>query len=224
MTSTVCVCVCTCVCACVRPRPLQIHHDKHHAKYVTVANQMIEGTEMESDDCVTIVKKSHKAGNQGLFNNAAQSWNHDFYWKCMKPKGGGPATGAVGAQIVKDFGSYEKFRTEFETAGNTAFGSGWAWLAWDGSKLVVDKTVGAGNPITEGKTPLLTMDVWEHAYYLDAKNKRADYIVDFLDALVNWDFVNANFAAATNGGGAAVPAGGEVKNFRDLLKLWGWIK
>jgi len=175
---------------------LEIHHDKHHAKYVNVANQMIEGTEMEKDDCAIIVMKAHKAGNQGLFNNAAQSWNHDFYWKCMKPSGGGEATGAIADQIKKDFGSYDEFKTQFETAGNTAFGSGWAWLSWDGSKLVVDKTIGAGNPITEGKTPVLTMDVWEHAYYLNYQNKRADYVVDFLGSLVNWDFVNEQFAAA----------------------------
>jgi len=198
---------------------LEFHHDKHHAKYVNVANQMIEGTEMEADDCATIVMKSHKAGNQALFNNAAQSWNHDFYWKCMKSGGGGPATGALAQQIDKDFGSYEAFRKQFEDAGNTAFGSGWAWLSWDGSKLVVDKTIGAGNPLTEGKTPVLTMDVWEHAYYLDSLNKRADYIVDFLDALVNWDYVNANFAAATKQG-AASTGGPEIKNFGDLLKYW----
>jgi len=175
---------------------LEIHHDKHHAKYVNVANQMIEGTEMEGDDTATIVMKAHKAGNQGLFNNAAQAWNHDFYWKCMKPGGGGEPTGAIADQIKKDFGSYDEFKKQFDTAGNTAFGSGWAWLSWDGSKLVVDKTIGAGNPITDGKKPVLTMDVWEHAYYLNYQNKRADYIVDFLGELVNWDFVNEQFAAA----------------------------
>merc|ERR1719440_2488186 len=157
---------------------LEIHRDKHHAKYVNVANQMIEGTEMEKDDAEAIFMKAHKDGNAGLFNNAAQAWNHDFYWKCMKPGGGGEPTGAIAEQIKKDFGS------------------GWAWLSWDGSKLVVDKTIGAGNPITEGKKPVLTMDVWEHAYYLNYQNKRADYIVDFLGELVNWDFVNAEFAKA----------------------------
>merc|ERR1712216_651357 len=108
----------------------------------------------------------------------------------------GEPTGAIAEQIKKDFGSDDEFKKQFDVAGNTAFGSGWAWLSWDGSKLVVDKTIGAGNPITEGKKPVLTMDVWEHAYYLNYQNKRADYIVDFLGELVNWDFVNAEFARA----------------------------
>uniref|UniRef100_A0A7S0Q8E1 Superoxide dismutase n=1 Tax=Cryptomonas curvata TaxID=233186 RepID=A0A7S0Q8E1_9CRYP len=175
---------------------LTIHHDKHHAKYVTVANQMIEGTEMEKDDCTTIVLKAHKAANQPLFNNAAQAWNHEFYWNSMKANGGGAPTGALADQINKDFGSFDAFKTKFAEAGNTAFGSGWAWLSWDGSKLVVDKTIGAGNPVTEGKTPLVTMDVWEHAYYVDYQNMRATYVTTFLDSLVNWDFVAANFAKA----------------------------
>jgi len=173
---------------------LTIHHDKHHAKYVTVANQMIEGTEMEKDDCTTIVLKAHKAGNQALFNNAAQAWNHEFYWNSIKPNGGGAPKGALADQIAKDFGSFDTFKTKFAEAGNTAFGSGWAWLSWDGAKLVVDKTIGAGNPVTDGKTPLLTMDVWEHAYYVDYQNMRATYVTTFLDSLVNWDFVAANFA------------------------------
>mmetsp|Transcript_81104 Transcript_81104/g.118766 ORF Transcript_81104/g.118766 Transcript_81104/m.118766 type:complete len:297 (+) Transcript_81104:37-927(+) len=189
----------------ISKRTLEIHHDKHHAKYVNVANQMIEGTEMEAEDCAAIVMKAHKTGNKGLFNNAAQAWNHDFYWKCMQPGGGGAATGPIGERIIQDFGSYDEFRTQFEAAGNTAFGSGWAWLSWDGGKLVVDKSIGAANPITDGKTPLLTMDVWEHAYYLDQTNKRADYIVDFLDVLVNWDFVNANLASAQTASSMSLP-------------------
>mmetsp|Transcript_32068 Transcript_32068/g.66370 ORF Transcript_32068/g.66370 Transcript_32068/m.66370 type:complete len:239 (+) Transcript_32068:26-742(+) len=175
---------------------LTIHHDKHHAKYVNVANQMIEGTEMENDDCETIFMKAHKDGNVGLFNNAAQAWNHAFYWESMKSGGGGKPTGDIATQIEKDFGSYDKFKEEFSTAGNTAFGSGWAWLSWDGKKLVVDKTIGAGNPITDGKKPVLTMDVWEHAYYVDYQNMRGDYVNTFLDELVNWDNVNEVFAKA----------------------------
>ena len=122
---------------------------------------------MENDDVSTIMVKADKAKNQGLFNNAAQSWNHAFYWECMKEGGGGAPSGKLAAQIDKDFGSMEEFNKQFTTAGNTAFGSGWAWLVWDGSKLSVTKTIGAGNPMTEGLTPILTMDVWEHAYYLD---------------------------------------------------------
>ncbi|KAJ1478963.1 Mn-superoxide dismutase [Baffinella frigidus] len=175
---------------------LEIHHDKHHAKYVNVANQMIEGTEMEGDDVETIMTKAHTANNAGLFNNAAQSWNHAFYWDCMKAGGGGEPTGALAEQITKDFGTFDDFKKQFDVAGNTAFGSGWAWLSWDGAKLVVDKTIGAGNPMTDGKKPILTMDVWEHAYYVDYKNMRATYVTNFIDKLVNWDFVSANFAKA----------------------------
>mmetsp|Transcript_51972 Transcript_51972/g.126789 ORF Transcript_51972/g.126789 Transcript_51972/m.126789 type:complete len:200 (-) Transcript_51972:119-718(-) len=173
---------------------LEIHHDKHHAKYVNVANQMIEGTDMEGEESEAIFMKAHKDGNQALFNNAAQAWNHAFYWECMKPGGGGKPSGDLMAQIEKDFGSFDEFKKQFDTAGNTAFGSGWAWLSWDGSKLVVDKTIGAGNPITDGKKPILTMDVWEHAYYLNYQNMRATYCTDFMDSLVNWDFVEKKFA------------------------------
>ncbi|KAJ1481476.1 superoxide dismutase, iron/manganese cofactor [Baffinella frigidus] len=180
----------------ISKQTLTIHHDKHHAKYVTVATDMIKETDMKDDDCATILMKAHKAGNAGLFNNAAQSWNHAFYWNCMKAGGGGKPTGDLLAQIEKDFGSFEEFSKQFETAGLTAFGSGWAWLSWDGSKLVVDKTIGAGNPMTDGKKPVLTMDVWEHAYYIDYQNLRPDYIKAFLDSLVNWEFVATTLAAA----------------------------
>lgn len=175
---------------------LKIHHDKHHAKYVTVANTMIAGTDMEKEDVVTILRKAKEAGNQGLFNNAAQSFNHAFYWDCMKPNGGGKPTGKVAELIDRDFGGYDKFREEFATAGNTAFGSGWAWLVQgaDG-KLKVAKTIGADTPLTNnGEKPILTMDVWEHAYYLNYQNMRATYVDTFLDKLVNWDFVNSQLA------------------------------
>mmetsp|Transcript_19834 Transcript_19834/g.40754 ORF Transcript_19834/g.40754 Transcript_19834/m.40754 type:complete len:236 (+) Transcript_19834:15-722(+) len=175
---------------------LEIHHDKHHAKYVSVTNEMIAGTEMEGDDVVTIFKKADAAKNQGLFNNAAQSYNHAFYWECMKKGGGGAPTGALAAAIEKDFGSLDEFKKQFTVAGNTAFGSGWAWLCKDeAGKLSVTKTIGAGNPLTDNLTPILTMDVWEHAYYLDYQNVRAKYVDTFLESLVNWDFVAANFAA-----------------------------
>jgi len=171
---------------------LEIHHDKHHAKYVTTTNAMIAGTELEGADVVTILRDAH-GKDQGLFNNAAQSFNHAFYWNCMKPNGGGQPTGKLMEMIVKDFGSYDKFVEEFKTAGNTAFGSGWAWLVSTPSGLKVTKTIGADCPLTEvGAVPLLTMDVWEHAYYLNYQNMRATYIDTFLDKLVNWDFVASN--------------------------------
>ena len=169
---------------------LEIHHDKHHAKYVTTTNAMIAGTDMEKDDVVTILRKAYGT-NQALFNNAAQSWNHAFYWECMKPGGGGKPSGKLATLIDRDFGSFDKFRTEFINAGLTAFGSGWAWLVMgkDG-KLKVTKTIGADCPLTTaGDVPLLTMDVWEHAYYLNYQNLRNSYADAFMDKLVNWDFV-----------------------------------
>mmetsp|Transcript_65922 Transcript_65922/g.148769 ORF Transcript_65922/g.148769 Transcript_65922/m.148769 type:complete len:232 (-) Transcript_65922:171-866(-) len=175
---------------------LEIHHDKHHAKYVSVTNEMIAGTEMEDDDVEAIIMKAHESKNQGLFNNAAQSWNHAFYWECMKSGGGGKPSGKLAEMIDRDFGSFDDFKKEFAVAGNTAFGSGWAWLNYDGKKLSVTKTIGAGNPITDGLTPVLTMDVWEHAYYLNYQNLRAKYVDTFMDSLVNWDFVAANLEKA----------------------------
>jgi Fe-Mn family superoxide dismutase len=155
-------------------------------------NKLIAGTDLENLDLEAIVKKS--AGDPakvGIFNNAAQVWNHSFYWKCMKPNGGGAPTGAIASKIAADFGSYEKFVEELKNAGVTQFGSGWAWLVLNGSKLQVTKTPNAGCPITDGMKPLLVVDVWEHAYYLDYQNRRPDYLTTFVEKLVNWDFVNS---------------------------------
>jgi superoxide dismutase, Fe-Mn family len=171
---------------------LEIHHDKHHAKYVNTCNDMIAGTDMENKDVVEILRAAY-GQNQGLFNNAAQSYNHAFYWNCMKPNGGGKPSGKLMELIEKDFGSFDAFKTEFINAGATAFGSGWAWLSMTPDGLKVSKTIGADNPLTtEGWTPLLTMDVWEHAYYLDYQNLRPTYEEVFMDKLVNWDFVASN--------------------------------
>ena len=168
---------------------LRIHHDKHHAKYVTTTSSLIAGTDHEKADLVTILRAAY-GKNQGLFNNAAQSWNHTFYWHCMKPNGGGKPSGKLADLIDKQFGSYEKFREEFINAGLTAFGSGWAWLVWTPAGLKVTKTIGADTPLTEeGAVPLLTMDVWEHAYYLNYQNLRQTYEEVFVDKLINWDFV-----------------------------------
>jgi len=174
---------------------LRIHHDKHHAKYVTTTNAMVAGTELEGKDVITVLRAAY-GKNQGLFNNAAQSYNHAFYWDCMKPNGGGKPSGKLATLIDKQFGSYDKFREEFIAAGATAFGSGWAWLVWTPSGLKVTKTIGADTPLTEeGAVPLLTMDVWEHAYYLNYQNMRATYMDTFLDKLVNWDFVSKQLPA-----------------------------
>lgn len=174
---------------------LSFHYGKHHNAYVTNLNKLIEGTELESkelEDIITSVVGDASKG--GVFNNAAQVYNHTFYWHSMAPNGGGAPTGAIADKINESFGSYEKFREEFAAAAATQFGSGWAWLVLDGDKLVIEKTANADSPIAHGKTPVLTIDVWEHAYYLDYQNLRPKYIETFLDSLVNWEFANANIA------------------------------
>ena len=176
---------------------LEFHHGKHHAAYVTNLNNLVAGTDLEDkslEDTITAV--AGDAGKAGVFNNAAQVWNHSFYWQCMKPGGGGQPTGALADKINADFGSYEAFVEQFKTAGATQFGSGWAWLVLDGGTLKVTKTANADLPLAHGQKALLTMDVWEHAYYLDYQNRRPDYMTTFLEKLVNWDFVAANLAAA----------------------------
>jgi len=176
---------------------LEFHHDKHHAAYVTNYNKAVEGTELDALAIEDAIKATAgDASKAGIFNNAAQAWNHSFYWNCIKPNGGGQPTGALLDKIVADFGSFDEFVTQFKTAGATQFGSGWAWLVLDNGTLKVTKTGNAENPMTAGQTPLLTMDVWEHAYYLDYQNRRPDYIGDFVTKLINWEFVAENFAKA----------------------------
>jgi len=166
---------------------LEYHYGKHHAAYVKNLNAAIEGTDLASKSLEDIIK----AGG-ATFNNAAQVWNHTFYWNSMKPQGGGEPSGKVADAINGAFGSYANFREEFSKAAATQFGSGWAWLVADGSKLEVVKTPNAETPLTTSKKPLLTIDVWEHAYYIDFRNARPTYIATFLDHLVNWDFVAKN--------------------------------
>lgn len=181
----------------ISAKTLEFHHGKHHQAYVTKLNELIAGTEMEKDSLEEIIKKSVKdESKKTVFNNAGQVWNHDFYWKGMKPNGGGKPSGAVAQKIDSDLGGYEKFKEDFKNAGITQFGSGWAWLVLDGGKLKITKTPNADLPMVHGQTALLTMDVWEHAYYLDYQNKRPDYEGTFIDHLINWDFVNENLAKA----------------------------
>lgn len=173
------------------------HHGKHHAAYVTNLNKMIEGTELASQSLEEIVKATFgDPAKAGIFNNAAQVWNHTFFWESMKPGGGGAPTGAIADKINADFGGYDKFVEAFKTAAATQFGSGWAWLVLENGTLKVTKTPNAENPLVYGQTPLLTLDVWEHAYYLDYQNKRPDFISTYLEHLVNWDAANARLAAA----------------------------
>lgn len=182
----------------ISKKTLQFHHGKHHAKYVATTSSLIAGTKYEKMTLEEILVAVHDK-DPGLFNNAAQAWNHAFYWKCMKRKGGGQPSTPVLEIIKASFGSFEEFTQQFKTAGNTAFGSGWAWLVYskkDGT-LSVTKTIGAGNPMTtKGSVPILCMDVWEHAYYLDHQNQRPAYVDAFMEHLVNWDFVEENLQAA----------------------------
>ncbi len=167
---------------------LEYHHGKHHQKYVDTLNQLIEGTPDASKSLEELVKTT----SGKLFNQAAQVWNHSFYWNCLSPNGGGTPTGKSAAAIDAAFGSFEQFKSAFDAAAGAHFGSGWAWLVKDvaGGLKIVD-THDAGNPMTDGHTPLLTCDVWEHAYYVDYRNARPKYLEAFW-ALVNWDFVNEN--------------------------------
>lgn len=168
----------------------EFHYGKHHATYVTNANNLIKDTPMADKSLEDIIKSAEG----GLFNNAAQIWNHSFFWNSMTPDGGGQPSGDLGARIDADFGSFDKFAEAFQAAAVTQFGSGWAWLVEDGGKLAVCQTANANTPLTDGKKPLLTVDVWEHAYYLDYQNRRPDFVKTFLNSLANWDFVEANLA------------------------------
>lgn len=176
---------------------LEFHHGKHHNAYVVNLNNLIKGTDLENKSLEEIIKVSAgDASKAGIFNNSAQIWNHTFYWNSMKPNGGGKPTGAIAAKIDADLGGYDKFVELFTTAATTQFGSGWAWLVLNkDGKLEVTKTPNADLPMAHGQKALLTIDVWEHAYYIDFRNLRPKYIGTFLEHLVNWDFVNANLAA-----------------------------
>jgi superoxide dismutase, Fe-Mn family len=171
---------------------LDFHHGKHHNAYVTNLNKLLEGKPEAEKSLDDIIMSSEG----GVFNNAAQIWNHTFYWNSMKPGGGGTPTGDLLAAIVRDFGSFEKFKEEFTAAATTQFGSGWAWLVSHNGKLSVTKTGNADLPMKHGQKALLTLDVWEHAYYIDFRNARPKYIETFLTSLANWDFAAANLKAA----------------------------
>ncbi len=179
----------------VSKQTLQFHHDKHHRAYVDKTVGLIKGTEHEKAALEDIVRAT-AAGGGALFNNAAQAWNHGFYWNSLAPKGGGKPNGAVARAIDESFGGYDALRKAFTEAATGQFGSGWAWLVLAGSRLEVVKTANADTPLVHGQVPLLTIDVWEHAYYLDYQNRRPDYVTGFLDHLANWQFANANLAAA----------------------------
>jgi len=155
-------------------------------------NGLLKGTQLAKETLENIIKKTaNDASQSAIFNNAAQVWNHSFYWQCMKPKGGGVPSGAIADKLKADLGGYDKFVEEFKKAGLGQFGSGWVWLVVKDGRLGVMKTSNADTPIAHGLKPLLTTDVWEHAYYLDYQNKRGDYIEAYIKNLINWDFVNS---------------------------------
>jgi superoxide dismutase, Fe-Mn family len=171
---------------------LDFHYGKHHKAYVDNGNKLIAGTDLEKLSVEEIIKKvAGDTTKTGVFNNAAQVWNHSFYWNCIKPNSGGTPTGKIADKINADFGNFDTFVAELKNAGATQFGSGWAWLVWENGKLKIMKTANADTPIAHGLKPLLTIDVWEHAYYLDYQNRRPDYLTTFVDNLINWDFVNS---------------------------------
>ena len=175
---------------------LGFHHGKHHQTYVTNTNNLIKGTDLENASLEAIIAASaNNAEKVGLFNNAAQVWNHTFYWSCMKKGGGGAPTGSIAAKINEDFGSYDAFAEAFKNAGLTQFGSGWAWLVLEAGKLKITKTPNADTPMAHGQKAILTVDVWEHAYYLDYQNKRADYIDSFFYLFLYWDFASGNLSS-----------------------------
>jgi Fe-Mn family superoxide dismutase len=176
-------------------RTFEFHYGKHHAAYVTNLNNLVKETELADKPLVEVIQASFKdPAKTGIFNNAAQVWNHTFFWNSMKSGGGGKPSGDLAAKIDAAFGSFDKFKEDFKTAATTQFGSGWAWLVMEGDTLKVTKTPNAENPLVHGQKPLLTLDVWEHAYYLDYQNRRPDFIQTFLDQLVNWDFAAQNMA------------------------------
>lgn len=180
----------------ISEQTLEFHYGKHHAAYVTNGNNLLKDTDLANRPIEEIIKAAAAdSSKQGIFNNAAQVWNHTFFWNCMRPGGGGAPSGDLARRIDQAFGSYEKFAETFKQAAVTQFGSGWAWLVEEAGQLKVVKTANADLPLVHGQKALLTVDVWEHAYYLDYQNRRPDFVQTFLDKLVNWDFVQQNLEA-----------------------------
>ena len=179
----------------ISARTIQLHHGKHHKAYVDKANELVAGTKMADMSLEEVIRSAHAEKNQKLFNNAAQAWNHTFYWNCLAPKGGKP-TGDIAKRIESDLGGLEAFNKAFAKTAVETFGSGWAWLVDKGGKLEIVSTSNAGTPLTTDATPILTLDVWEHAYYVDYQNKRPDYAAAVIEKLLNWEFAAKNLASS----------------------------
>ncbi len=171
---------------------LDLHHGKHHQTYITKLNEFIKETDMLDMSLEKIILKSYQDKSMvGLFNNASQHWNHNLFWKCMKPNGGGNIPPRLEKRLISDFGSIDNFKNEFKNAGITQFGSGWCWLSIKNGKLVISKTANAANPLIDGIIPILGCDVWEHSYYIDYRNRRPEYLDKFIENLINWEFVES---------------------------------
>ena len=171
---------------------LDLHHGKHHQTYIANLNNFIKDTDMADKSLEEIIVDSSKdKAKAGIFNNASQHWNHNLFWKCMKPSGGGKIPPKLEKRIVDDLGSVEQFKKDFIQAGTTQFGSGWCWLSVSNGKLVVTKTANAANPLIENMKPILGCDVWEHSYYIDYKNRRPEYLNNFVEKLINWEYVES---------------------------------
>jgi Fe-Mn family superoxide dismutase len=184
----------------VSAKTMEFHHSKHHAAYVETLNKLIQGTEFEKMRLEEIIQAAaESAAHKKIFNNAGQHWNHSFFWQCMRPSGGGRPDGALGDMIERDLGGFDSFREKFMKAGADRFGSGWAWLVIEAGKLAVISTPNGEPPMVSGRHALLTCDVWEHAYYLDYQNRRADYTAAVIDKLLNWDFANEQLDKAKKG-------------------------
>ena len=174
---------------------LDLHHSKHHQTYVTNLNNLIKGTTLENDTLEDIVKKTaNDASKAAIFNNAGQHYNHILFWQCMRPGGGGRMPGKLEKKIIETFGTVEKFKEDFIQAGVAQFGSGWAWLSLKGDQLVISKTANGSNPLVDNLKPIFGCDVWEHAYYVDYKNRRPDYLKAFVEKLANWEFVESQLS------------------------------
>ena len=172
------------------------HYGKHHKTYIDNLNKLSDGTEFSALPLVDVIKKTAGVADKaGMFNNAAQIWNHTFFWESMTPNGGGKPTGKIGELIEHDLGGYDKFKADFANAALTQFGSGWAWLVYDQGQLAIRKTGNAETPISGTAKPLLTIDVWEHAYYLDYQNRRADFVNAVIDKLLDWNRANERLSA-----------------------------
>jgi Fe-Mn family superoxide dismutase len=178
---------------------LSFHYGKHHQAYVTNYNNLVKDTALADKSLEDVIKEvAGDSSKVGVYNNGAQVWNHTFFWNSLAPNGGGKPSGELASKIDADLGGYDKFIADFKTAGTTQFGSGWAWLVLDKGKLAITKTANADTPLAHGQTALFTIDVWEHAYYLDYQNRRPDFISVVLEKLANWDFVAKNLAGAKN--------------------------